>query len=170
MPRYQVTIDECEFDVELSHALDAFTVSVNGREYLVKRNRLGEHRSLLLIDNQSHEVDIHTNGRSGEALVFMGGIEVIASVEDYNLAQLRKTAGLGVEKAAETYLRAPMPGLVIDIMVKPSDRISKGTPLLVIEAMKMENVLRAKSAVTISKVNVETGKSVEKGDSLVEFE
>ncbi len=66
-------------------------------------------------------------------------------------------------------LKAPMPGLILDIMVNPGDTISKGQPLLILEAMKMENVIKSPVDGVVSDVLVEKGASVEKNKVLCSF-
>lgn len=67
-------------------------------------------------------------------------------------------------------IKAPMPGLVIDIMVKTGSEVKKGDPIMVLEAMKMENILKSPSDGKIKKVNVEKRQAVEKNQVLVNFE
>jgi biotin carboxyl carrier protein len=67
-------------------------------------------------------------------------------------------------------LKAPMPGLVLDVRVKVGDVIKKGEPLVVLEAMKMENVLKSVADVTIKKIAIEKGNAVEKNQVLIFFE
>lgn len=67
-------------------------------------------------------------------------------------------------------LKAPMPGKVLQIMVEPGQEVAKGEALLILEAMKMENVLKATDAVTIKSVNIAVGDAVEKNNILLEFE
>jgi biotin carboxyl carrier protein len=67
-------------------------------------------------------------------------------------------------------LKAPMPGLVLDVRVKVGDVIKKGEPLVVLEAMKMENVLKSIADVTIKKIAIEKGNAVEKNQVLIFFE
>jgi len=67
-------------------------------------------------------------------------------------------------------LKAPMPGMVKAISVTVGDKVQKNTQVLVLEAMKMENSILAGFAGTITKVNIQTGASVEKGMPLIEFE
>lgn len=169
MPRYQVTVDGREFDIMLEYRSEKFIAIINGREYTVKQTPLTEGRSLLLINNESLEVDIHSPGGNGERHVFMAGMEMQTSIEDYAVARMRKAAGISHAKI-EDVLKAPMPGLVVDVKVKAQDRVAKGQPLIVVEAMKMENIIKAAHAGTIKSVNIQAGESVEKGDILLEFE
>ncbi|MCE2397612.1 MAG: biotin/lipoyl-binding protein [Gemmatimonadetes bacterium] len=63
-----------------------------------------------------------------------------------------------------------MPGLVVRIEVKEGDEVEEGEALLIVEAMKMENELRATAAARVARVPVRPGQAVEKGQLLVEFE
>ena len=65
---------------------------------------------------------------------------------------------------------APMPGLILDIMCKEGDQIHEGDSLLILEAMKMENVIKAEGSGTIAKIHKETGNSVDKGQLIIEID
>jgi len=170
MARYLVNIDGKEFDIELEYRSEKYFAVINGKNVEIASYRLGENRSLLLIDDQAHEVDVRSNGYDNRKVVFMKGMEIPARIEDYNLAQLRKTAGMSSETAVARQLKAAMPGLVIEVKIKPGDKVTKGQPLLVLEAMKMENIIKAQWEATVKAVHVSGGMSVEKGDELLEFE
>jgi len=66
-------------------------------------------------------------------------------------------------------IKAPMPGLIIEIMVAPGDEVKKGDPLLILEAMKMENVIKASGDGVISEIKVDKGVSVEKNQVIIQF-
>jgi biotin carboxyl carrier protein len=66
-------------------------------------------------------------------------------------------------------LKAPMPGLIIDVMVKAGDEVKKGDPLLILEAMKMENVIKAAGDGKITDIKANKGDSVEKNQLLIQF-
>jgi len=170
MPRYHVVVDDREFDVKLKYHSEKYEIVINGRTLSVESHRLGESRSLLLIDNQTLEVDVRANGAGRDKTVFMNGIEIPVTVEDYHLAKLRRTAGIAAGPVVESSLKAPMPGLVIEVKVEVGRQVEPGDPLVVIEAMKMENIIKARTKATIKKVCVKAGESVEKGDLILEFE
>jgi len=170
MPRYQVVVGDREFDILVTPKQGAYSVKVNGEPFEVVSHQLGESRALLLVNNEAHEVDIHPNGDRGERLVFLHGVEVPVSIEDYRIAELRKAAGMAKTGLADATLAAPMPGLVLDIRVSEGQQIKKGEPLVVIEAMKMENILKARFDATVKSVKVSPGQSVDKGAVLLEFQ
>jgi biotin carboxyl carrier protein len=66
-------------------------------------------------------------------------------------------------------MKAPMPGLVLKVLVNEGDTIQKGDPIIVLESMKMENILKASGGGTVSKIVVSPGMTVEKGDPMVKF-
>jgi 3-methylcrotonyl-CoA carboxylase alpha subunit len=72
--------------------------------------------------------------------------------------------------AATGTLEAPMPGRVVDVKVSPGEAVQKGQPLLVIEAMKMENVVRAPRDGRVRTVSVAAGTRVAPGTALLELE
>lgn len=91
-------------------------------------------------------------------------------VDDERTHELRAlTAEMGPGEAA-VELRAPMPGLVVRVAVEAGDQVSAGDPLVVMEAMKMENELRAESTGVVAEVHVTGGATVDRDDLLVTFE
>jgi biotin carboxyl carrier protein len=66
-------------------------------------------------------------------------------------------------------IKAPMPGLIIDLKVKDGDLVKQNDPLIVLEAMKMENVIKSPGDSVVKSVKVKKGESVEKNQILIEF-
>lgn len=95
----------------------------------------------------------------------------LCSVEVTNtFDELLKKMGMYNAATAEVSdLKAPMPGLVVSVEVEPGALVKKGDSLLVLEAMKMENVLKASAETTVSSVNVKEGDTVTKNQVLVSF-
>lgn len=80
---------------------------------------------------------------------------------------------LGMEKFTKVEikeLKSPMPGLVIKLDVKVGDTIAKGDPIMILEAMKMENVIKSRGEGKIAAIHVNEGQAVEKNELLVSFE
>ncbi len=72
--------------------------------------------------------------------------------------------------ASDNMVVAPMPGIILSILVKEGDAVEAGTPVLVLEAMKMENEIHAPRAGTVKKLHVSEGAEVRAGSELIEFE
>jgi biotin carboxyl carrier protein len=70
-------------------------------------------------------------------------------------------------KVAE--LKAPMPGLVLSVLVKEGDEVKKGDNLFVLEAMKMENIIKSPADVTIKSIKIKASDKVEKNQVLIQF-
>lgn len=80
---------------------------------------------------------------------------------------------LGMDKllsAKNNLVKAPMPGLVLKVLVEPNQAVKKGDSLIVLEAMKMENIIKANADGVIKKVNVAIKQAVEKNTVLIELE
>jgi pyruvate carboxylase subunit B len=77
--------------------------------------------------------------------------------------------GAGQEEEGPARLEVPMPGRIVKVLVKPGDEVARGQGLVIVEAMKMENELRAPRAAVVAAVRVVEGQGVEKGAVLVDF-
>jgi biotin carboxyl carrier protein len=73
----------------------------------------------------------------------------------------------GSKKMAQ--LKAPMPGLVLKTLVHEGDSVEKDTPLIILEAMKMENVIKASASAVVKSIKISEGQAVEKSQLLIEF-
>jgi biotin carboxyl carrier protein len=67
-------------------------------------------------------------------------------------------------------VKAPMPGLVLNIVVEPGQTVEKGDPMIILEAMKMENVIKAAGEGRVKAIKVQKGMAVDKGQLLIELD
>ena len=121
----------------------------------------------FLFEGKSYLIDVV--GQDTEYTVFTrNSFRTIKIFNDEMLLHesLKKGGGFG----GDTQLKAGMPGKVIEIFVKPGDEVKSGKPLLIMEAMKMENEMRASEDVKIKEVCIKQGDSVESGAILIKFE
>jgi 3-methylcrotonyl-CoA carboxylase alpha subunit len=129
------------------------------------------------------EVSVRTAERDGRLVIVGPNSESLASVvRDGALRHVftrdgRATftlvdplAHAGVEEAHGGHLMAPMSGLVVAVMVKPGEKVAKGAPLMVLEAMKMEHTIAAPAAGTVKAVNFAAGDRVKEGADLVDLD
>lgn len=104
---------------------------------------------------------------NGSFLVEIDGIPIPLRMVTERDRLLARMGHAGQSSAQKPELKSPMPGMVLKILVKPGDSVSKGDPLLVLESMKMENVLKAVKNGTISEIAAQEGASVEKNQLLL---
>ncbi len=100
----------------------------------------------------------------------IGGLEYRADVLDEVHARLASVAGSKATGHARRELKAPMPGLLVNILCQVGDAIEPGQPLAVLRAMKMENELSLPRGGTVTKIAAEPGQTVEQGQVLVVVE
>jgi pyruvate carboxylase subunit B len=120
----------------------------------------------LLVEGRSVTVAVDPAGR-GRWTLTRRGERWEAEVVDERTAHIRSLTGGGEVARGPGALRAPMPGLVVRVLVEAGQRVEKGAGLVVLEAMKMENELRSTAAGLVKAVQVQAGDTVEKGQSLV---
>ena len=131
-----------------------------------------DYRSLddtvsFIFNNSSYLVDVIPKGT--EYTVYTRG--VFKTFQVYNEeAILHESLKAGGGFGGGANLASGMPGKIVKIFVKPGDQVKMGEPLLIMEAMKMENEMRAGADVTIKEVLVKEGVNVESGATLVTFE
>ena len=98
--------------------------------------------------------------------LIIDGQTIDAVVQDERAARLASAAG-GRPRSSQTTVQAPMPGLVVAVSVEPGQAVTRGTTLVVLSAMKMQNELTAPADATVTEVLVSAGQTVDQGQALV---
>ena len=148
-----------------------YRVTIDGQGREVDGARVGTLGLSLLLDGASgvsRDVQIAPVGRNGVLLVRIDGRTVAATVNGNRTGHTagdRKTDAHG-----EQSVTAPMPGRIVRVLVAAGEAVAARQPVVVVEAMKMENELRAPKAGRVKDVAVEAGDSVEAGRVLVVIE
>lgn len=106
----------------------------------------------------------------GNLVVRINGVRREVRVMDERAKLLEKMGMSVTAGAASGDVKAPMPGKVLQVLVQPGVSVEEGQPLLVLEAMKMENMIKAVASGVVSEVPISEGQAVEKGALLVGFE
>lgn len=165
---YKIKAGNKEFEVVPS--ADGQTGSINDEAYAldIAKEENGFH---LIRNNKSYNVSVINADYDAKTFELMinGNPYTFEAKDRFDL--LLKELGMeNLSSSALNDLKAPMPGLVLSIKVEAGQAIKKGDPLVILEAMKMENVLKAGSDATVKSINVEVGKAVEKNEVLIEFQ
>ena len=132
---------------------------------------LGPKTWSVLVQGKRFKVECEKGpDENGHVVVRINGVRSTVRVMDERTQLLEKMGMSVVAGAGSADIHAPMPGKVLQVLVAPGEHVEEGDPLLVLEAMKMENVIKAASSGKVSEVPALVGKAVEKGALLVGFE
>lgn len=164
--KYLVQVDGLAIEVEV----DGERVVLDGKTLHATLGAVsGTPLRQLMVDGRPVTLSVESLGRGRWALS-RGGDRLELEVLDERTRHIRSLAGGGGDRKALDVLKAPMPGLVMRVLVQPGDPVSAGAGLVVLEAMKMENELTASASAVVKAVRVAPGEAVEKGQVLLEFE
>ena len=147
---FQITPETAKSIDIVPNGSEGFHLIQNGKSYKVE---------LVAADYANRKFTVRVNGREHQAEI----------ADKY--ARLIKKMGLTVGASAkQNIIKAPMPGLVLDVLVKEGQTVQEGDALVILEAMKMENVLKAANDGVIKRIGTEKGNAVDKGALLIEME
>jgi pyruvate carboxylase subunit B len=151
--------------------VDGESVHVDGHTVLARLEEVeGTPVRLVTIGSQVHRVVVRRGPTRGAYTLWVDGFRFDGEALDERTRTIRDLTAESRKASGPASLSAPMPGLIVRVNVAPGDSVQAGQGLIVMEAMKMENELRASAAGTVKNVLVEPGKAVEKGALLIEFQ
>jgi biotin carboxyl carrier protein len=163
---YDVTLGGKTYRVELVRAGSSWSCKLDGREFPVDVVSPQPGLLSLLIDGRSYQVTQEVGAVENNIVV--GHERFSAAVRDPRSLRARRNADSGGRGARK--IIAPMPGKVVRILAPPGTDVEAGQAVLVIEAMKMQNELKAPKKGKVSKLSVSEGAAVETGQTLAEVE
>ena len=153
-------------------AVDGDQLSVDGGA--VERARLSEIEGtpvrLVTIGDTVHRVTTRRDGARGSFVLRIDGRRYAVEALDERTRAIRDMSVAAKGPSGPQPVRAPMPGLMVRMDVKVGDQVAAGQGVAAMEAMKMENELRAPAAGRVKAVHASVGQAVEKGAVLVEFD
>jgi pyruvate carboxylase subunit B len=163
--KYRVTVGETAFEVEV----DGTAVTVDGVRHTAElRDVDSTLLKLLVLDHATWVLPMQPAGGSVWE-VYQAGERFTLEVLDERAAHIRSLVVEGSRSLAPALLKAPMPGLVVKVHVQPGQEVAAGASLVALEAMKMENDLKAKGPGVVETIRVAAGQVVEKGEVLLTF-
>jgi len=126
---------------------------------------IGNNRYSLIHNNQSHLVHIIHEGSYYH--IHIDGEYFPIRVEDERMRNLRQLVQQASQASGIKTITAPIPGLITKVLVREGDQVKKGGGLIILEAMKMENEIKADRDGTVEKILVSQGAPVEKDQALI---
>jgi len=162
--RFVVSVGGTSETVDVTGQAGRYRLTMGSEVWEVDGRLTAQGIYSLLIGGVSYVADVRDE--EGACVVDVGDERYVIRVEEETRFIIRTRGGAGGGHGAQT-LVAPLPGRIVQVAVKPGDRVQKGDTLLVIEAMKMENEFKAGAAGTVAEVRVEAGQAVNGGDVLV---
>ena len=150
--------------------LDGDVVRVDGAAVYARLGELpGTPIVLLTVESEVHRVAVARGDTRGKYSLSVDGRRYAVEALDERTRAIRELSEATAAPAGPAPLIAPMPGLIVRVNVAPGDSVRAGQGLIVMEAMKMENELRASAAGVVKSVRATPGTAVERGTVLVEL-
>ena len=164
---YDVVVDGKTHRLELTRGENTWQCVVDGKAMEVDAALTARDVLSLLIGNKAYEIK-RERSLQGELHVVIGSARYAVDVQDPRSLRTRRAAA-GAE-AGPQKINAAMPGKIVRIMVKEKDEVTAGQPILVMEAMKMQNEIKSPKAGKVQKVLTSEGSTVNAGDTLAVIE
>lgn len=163
--KYRVTLGNTTRDIEVQ----GDRVLVDGTPHTASLRAVpGTPLRILELDGTTALLPVEGAGK-GRWTIHSGGEAHHFEVLDERTAHIRSLVGAGVAAHGPAQVKAPMPGLVVRVLVRSGQSVTEGEGLLVLEAMKMENELKSAGPGTVDRILVSAGQAVEKGALLISF-
>ena len=158
-PAYKVMANEFEFTFSKAAITAVDLIKKSPISFNILHNRRSVNAILVATDIASKKLTIEIEGENF----------VVEIKEELDLMLEQMGFGLATDKQIKE-IKAPMPGLVLEIAVSVGQVVNEGDKILILQAMKMENSIVIHASATIKRIAVSTGEAVEKGQVLVELE
>jgi len=163
---YKAIVNDKTFEIES----DDSGFVVNGEPQSWDLVKIADGYFHILYQKKSYRAEVIKSDPETKQFTFkINGHNYTVTLKDKFDLLLEKMGMHNTASSKVNNVKAPMPGLIIDLKVKVGDAVKPGDSLLILEAMKMENILKATGEGIVKTVKVKKGDSVEKGQVLVEF-
>lgn len=166
---YKILGKEKTFEITLDNS-DTNIGVIDGSPFKIDMSKDPSGRIHIIKNDKGYTVEvIEANLQTKSFIIKVNGRKYSFKAEDRFDSLLKK---LGMENMANLKvkdIKAPMPGLVLDVMVEDNQTISKGDAVLVLEAMKMENIIKSPTDGIVKSIEITKGNAVEKNEVLINF-
>lgn len=163
----KATVNTQTFDIQLNNT----EISVNSQPFKWDMVEIKDGNFHILYNNRSFNAEVlEADYQTKSFLIKINKSKYSISLKD-RFDILLDQLGMSTANTAKINdLKAPMPGLIVDIKVQVGDTVKKGDTILILEAMKMENILKASGDGKIKAIKISAKQNVEKNQVMIEFE
>jgi biotin carboxyl carrier protein len=156
---YKIKVNNHDFDITSKEVASVDTIEVSPSKFHVLQNNTSYKAEITQanFDSKSYQVKINNNTYN------------VSILNDLDILIKQMGFEIGATKKIDE-IKAPMPGLILDINIKVGQEVKENDPILILEAMKMENILTAPRDGIIKSISANKGEAVEKNQLLIEFE
>lgn len=167
--KYKAHIANSEHAISLQLADSSATADIDGRRYEIEHRKLRGSEYLLINGSDVYKCRVEGKHDSNNsfAVVLRGASYDIALVDPKRLSSARSSAG---HHHGSAEIVSPMPGKIVRVLVEAGAKVEAGTGIIVVEAMKMQNEMKAPKAGVVVSINAEAGATVNAGDVLAVIE
>jgi len=159
MTHYNIIVDKENFNIGPKEIASLDIIATGKLQYHALQNNESYIINILNTDFASKIITVEVNGNSYEMTL----------ADEYD-RMVEKMGLLTAKTHKINSIKAPMPGLIIDIMVTIGQKVEAGTPLIVLSAMKMENIITSSGEGVVKKIEVNVNDAVDKGQIIIEME
>jgi biotin carboxyl carrier protein len=162
--KYIAMIDNNQYEIEIN---DDDRITIDGQPVELDFKSMAEGQPIysLILDGKSYEAMIELTDEGWQ--VMLRGQLYQIDIEDERQRRLRMASGGAATQSGELKLKAPMPGLIVDVPVQEGQDVAKGDNLIILESMKMQNEIKSPREGKVARVNVNPGDSVNQNQVLL---
>jgi biotin carboxyl carrier protein len=163
---YKATVNGKSFEINSGDD----NLMINGEPLQWDNVKIADGYFHILYENKSYRAEVVKTDAATKTFTYkINGRHYTVELKDKFDLLLEKMGMTNAASSKINSIKAPMPGLIIDLKIKEGDVVKAGEPLLILEAMKMENILKSPGEGTVKNIKIKKGDSVEKGQVLIEF-
>lgn len=163
---YKVKTGTISFDV----AFDDERPVVDGQPFSWDKVEVGPNHFHIIHEGKSYQAVVMEVDKVNKKMIIKVNNNIYhLSLQDKFDVLLEKMGMNNAHSGRVNSIKAPMPGLIVDLRVKEGDEVKSNDPLIVLEAMKMENIIKSPGDGIVKSIRVKKGESVEKNQILIEF-
>jgi propionyl-CoA carboxylase alpha chain len=166
--RWVISVGDTSYSVNVRNRQDGYDVIYEEHRFTIYSNWvLGSNLFQGTMDGQ--QINVKIEHKPGGYMLTHAGVTVKVTVRTPRVAELSVYMPEVDERLSNLTLSAPISGAVVELQVKEGDKVSAGQPLMILEAMKMENILYAEHDLVVDKILVEAGDAVAVNETIIEF-